>query len=123
MSNAALAETTSSRALAIARTFAAAFDALKEHAKQNPSEVAMLYESVASHIRSAAPMAMLVGPPPLIDETDAIIDLGEGSLVRLRVLDGKLNMYVCEPQGAHDVNVVLGETPREQLRAALGVVR
>jgi hypothetical protein len=110
-------------AMDLARYFAHGFEMAKELAKTQPSEVAAFYEAVAAHLRSAAPLA-LVGPAPLVPDgsSDALIDLGAGALVRLRVLDGQLNMYVCEA-AQHDVNVVLEERAREQLRAALGVVR
>jgi len=87
---------------------------------KSQSERQLIYDAITAHLRNASPMSF-AAPPPLIPEKDALIDLGEGRLVRLRILDGQLNMYVCEP--GHDANVVLPEMAREQLRAALGVVR
>jgi hypothetical protein len=107
--------------LDLARHFAACFEQAKELAKEQPAEVAALMEAVAAHLRSAAPLSLLAAPE-LQPSQDALIDLGEGRIVRLRVLDGRLNMYVCEGP-AHDASVALSEVAREQLRAALGSVR
>jgi hypothetical protein len=93
--------------------------ALDDHKSQ--PERSLIYSALAAHIRNASPMS-LVSLPDLVPSDDALIDLGAGALVRLRVLDGKLNMYVCEST-ARDVAVVVGDTAREQLRAALAVVR
>ncbi len=93
---------------------------LDEHKSQPERD--LVYQAIASHMRSAAPMAFVGAPAELVPTSDALIDLGAGQLVRLRVLDGRLNMYVCEA-ASHDVNVVLDDSKREQLRAALGVVR
>lgn len=110
----------SSPAQAAISTLRSALSKLDDLRSQPEREI--VYSALVAHVRSAMPM-LLVGAPPLPDGTkDALIDLGEGRLVRLRVLDGALNMYVCET-GSHDVNVRLSEAQREQLRAALGAVR
>lgn len=92
---------------------------LDEHKSQPERD--LVYQAIAAHMRSAAPMAF-AGPADLVPQQDALIDLGSGAMVRLRVLDGKLNLFVCE-NAQHDANVVLDEPKRELLRAALGVVR
>ncbi len=95
---------------------------LDEHKSQPERD--LVYQAIAAHMRNASPMAFTGAPPAdLVPTQDALIDLGAGQLVRLRVLDGRLNMYVAEGSGLHDVNVVLDDSKREQLRAALGVVR
>lgn len=48
----------SPRGRAIQRTLAQVFEALKEHSKLEPVEVAEIYEAVAAHIRSTAPKAL-----------------------------------------------------------------
>lgn len=54
------------RGTTIARTFASAFEALKEHAKQFPAEAAELAQHLGAHLRSAWPMAQLVDTGPVV---------------------------------------------------------
>jgi hypothetical protein len=112
---------TASTSLDLARRFAHLFEQAKELAKSAPSDVSNLYEAIASHLRSAAPMS-LVQPPALADGPDLLIDLGAGQVIRVRPIDGRLNLHVFET-AQHDAAVVLSETARAQLVAALEVVR
>lgn len=48
----------SPRGRAIQRSLLANFEAIKEHAKLYPHESALLFESIAAHLRSAAPQAL-----------------------------------------------------------------
>lgn len=94
---------------------------LDDHKSQ--PERAVVYAAVAAHLRSASPMSF-TGVPDLVPagSPDALIDLGAGALIRLRILDGKLNLFVCEA-AQHDASVTLSEEHRAQLRGALEAVR
>lgn len=99
-----------SRAVALSRTFAAAFEALKEYAKTNPAEVAQLYEAIAGHLRSAAPLTLLasvpelaigpvVSPPAVKPETSVRVDLGDGASYHLVIADEFLRMQFFDVTG------------------------
>jgi hypothetical protein len=112
---------TSPRFIHLARTFAAAFQAVAEHAKAHPHEADRLYESVAGHLRSAAPMTLL-GVSDVVEPTaEATISLGDGARVEVRMLDGKLNLYVADAL-QHDADVGLTASQAEQLRRDLARV-
>jgi hypothetical protein len=68
----------SPRGTALARTFAAAFEALKEHSKAHQGEAVVLAGQVAAHLRSAFPMEALAVVAP----TTPAADLSE--LAKLR---------------------------------------
>lgn len=51
----------SPRGQALQRSLAATFEALKEHAKRHPDEVAEIYAAIAAHVRSAQPQALQAG--------------------------------------------------------------
>src|SRR5690242_18225688 len=99
--------------LSLAQKFAALFEEAKEQQKSDPQGVIQVAEAVAAHLRSWQPLVLLGAPPPLTGEQDALIDLGEGQIVRLHILDGKLNMLTVESP-ARDTNVVIGERARAE---------
>lgn len=108
--------------LDLARRFAACFEAAKELQKTQSSEVAALFEAVAAHLRSAAPLALL-GPSSMLEPlTEARIPLADGALVELTVTERGVLMYVQDASG-HDVAVPVPAVPAEEIRAALARVR
>jgi len=127
----ALAAGLSPRGLALQRTFAAAFEAAKEHAKTAPHEVAQLFEMLAAHLRSAAPLAL--GALATLDvatiepETSVRVDLGDGASYNLAIVDGFLRLQMFDVTGdetMHHFEVQAGKTFRDDLSrvlAAMGV--
>lgn len=117
----------SPRARALQRTFAAAFDAAKEHAKQHPHEVALLYEIIASHLRSASPMSLEVtmpldsAPVPLDPETSVRRDLDDGAAYELRI-DNSLLMVRIDDVTGDNAMVHLDPQRGRELRDDLGRV-
>lgn len=133
----------SSRGVALLRTFAAAFEAAKEHDKLHPHEVQMINESIAAHLRSSAPLSMTMpipdtGPVPRF-EPEALpsggmsVQLEDGSwyeLIRAERQGGQVvRMYVRDGT-AHDVVLMLSPARAEELRvnvarvlAAIGAKR
>ena len=55
-----------SKGAAILRTFQAAFAALGEHAKIQPTEAALLGQHIAAHLRASLPMAFLIDTGPVM---------------------------------------------------------
>lgn len=102
-----LAESMSQRGRALQRTFAAAFEAAKEHAKTHPHEVAQLFEMLASHLRSAAPMALGATAPVALElvpaqiepETSIRVDLGDGAAYHLAIADAFLRLQMFDVTG------------------------
>lgn len=58
----------STRGLAIARTSAAVFEAIREHAKDYPDEAERLYGLHAAHLRAAVPWVLAALPDPLLEK-------------------------------------------------------
>lgn len=111
----------SPRFTSLARTLAATFAAIVEHAKSHPDEADRLFEAIAAHLRSAAPMVLL-GVPDAIDPiAEATIQLSERARIEIRRLDGKLNLYVHDELD-HDADVGLTDAKAEEIRAALARV-
>lgn len=125
----------SDRGRALQRTFAAAFEAAKEHAKHHPHEVVQLYELIASHLRSAAPLSLaadvpvaLASVPPAIDpETHLRRELADGAAYELKI-DGALLMLqffdVTGDNAMHHFDALGGKDFRDDLSrvlAAMGV--
>jgi hypothetical protein len=101
---------TTSRGVALSRTFVAAFEALKEHAKTHPAEVARLYEAIAGHLRSAAPLTLLVSVPEVVamaanvpeaiePETHIRRDLGDGAAYDIGISDRFLRLVMVDVTG------------------------
>lgn len=105
----------------LARRFASDFEAVKELQKSQPAEVAVLYESIAAHLRSAAPMSLL-GVAALEPLTEAKVPLGDGAVVELTSTDRGVLMYVADASG-HDVAVPVHAQQAEEIRTALARVR
>jgi hypothetical protein len=109
----------SDRAQALVRTFRAAFAALDDHKSQ--AERDQVYAIVASHLRSASPMAM--GAVDIIDPvSETTIPLADGARVDFVVDDGTLVMYVVEASGkdaAVPINAQRGEQVRRELARVL----
>lgn len=105
---------TATRIVAHLQAALAALDDLKSQ----PERTA-IYDVIAAHLRSASPMSFHAPAPVALDTPDLLIDLGAGSLIRLRMIDEKLTLYVGE-SGAHDAAVTLTDGQRAQLAAALG---
>lgn len=84
----------SDRGRHISRTFAAAFEALKEHAKQHPAEVADIYERLAAHLRSVAPLTLLT--PTLDTGPIARIEPPVNEIERSICADGKYRLSFDE---------------------------
>lgn len=95
----------------------AALDDLKSQPERD-----LIYQVIASHVRSAAPMAF-TGAADLVEpQQEAVVHLDDGQRVELRMIDGRLNLYAAESH-ERDTNVRISEGQREQLRLALGAVR
>ena len=73
----------SPRGNALARTFAAAFSALSEHAKLHSGEAVVLAGQVAAHLRSAFPMEAITAGEPT--EPEIVEDLSELGKLRAEV--------------------------------------
>ena len=73
----------SPRGNALARTFAAAFSALSEHAKLYTGEAVVLAGQVAAHLRSAFPMEAITAGEPT--EPEIVEDLSELGKLRAEV--------------------------------------
>lgn len=89
---------------ALARTFAAAFDALS---RLSPAEAALLWHTIASHIRSAEPMALAAAQPVAMAAVK--VPIGDG-WYELRAEDGTIQLYVMDASG-HDVSIPLTTVP------------
>lgn len=82
---------TSARATAIARTFAAAFEALREHGKRHPAEAQQIAESLSAHLRSAYPMSTMLdtGPVAKLDPVASVErELADGSRYHMHSENG-----------------------------------
>jgi len=132
----ASASTMSDRGRALMRTFAAALEAAKEHAKKYPHETQAIHESLAAHLRSAAPLSMLVplpdtGPAPRFEPSELVtpsggmsVQLEDGSWYELRRSDSHgaaVQLYVRD-EFQHDVAVRLIPARAEELRTNIGRV-
>lgn len=80
----------SPRGYALARTFAAAFEALKEHSKAHGGESVVLAGQVAAHLRSAFPMEAIATVVP----ADRAEDASEFDKLRAEV-DAMRPVYVA----------------------------
>lgn len=131
------ANTMSDRGRALMRTFAAALEAAREHAKKYPHETQAIHEALAAHLRSVAPLSMLVplpetGPvprlePELVTPSGGMsVQLEDGSwyeLIRCANARGAptVRMYVRD-EAAHDVVLMLVPARAEELRTNLARV-
>lgn len=95
------------RSQALARTFAAAFAALAEHAKTQPAEAETLMASVASHVRSTSPLA-LAEPVREVER-----DLADGSRYRLSHEAGCATLVLTDHEETTAVSTL---TPVEAIR-------
>jgi hypothetical protein len=118
------ASSLSPRALALARTFSAAFEALKDHSKHSPAEQQQLYEMIAAHLRNAAPLALFALPDPALAPVDVPlplhIDLEGGAFVEVCLRDdGRRSLYVHD-EHEHDADVALTAAQVSVVVHALG---
>jgi hypothetical protein len=100
----------SPRGTALARTFAAAWSALREHAKEHPDEAMLLAQHNIGHVRSAYPQAlhelaadlMLPAVPPPIPQQHPIVEskpLPSGAIERAVGTDGACFVVRAEVVG------------------------
>ncbi len=106
----------SDRGRALIRTFQAAFHALIDH--KSEAERMAIYDVIASHVRSSAPMALLGHADTLEPLTESMIVLADGAFVELRAVDGKVSLYVMDTTSG-DACVSLTAAHVEQLRRDL----
>lgn len=110
------------RGTALARTFAAAFQALVEHAKAHPSEAAQLADVVASHLRSSYPQSLSALPDPQLTPAVATLplhmDTRGGSVDLYRSEDGALVLLVTDM--SHDAAVTISEQQLATMVQAAG---
>lgn len=107
-------------ALSIIASFRAAFAALDDHRSQPERD--LVYAVVASHLRSAAPMALLGSADTLAPITEARIPLGDGAFVELSAPDGRLSLYLHDSTGS-DAAAPMTLAQAHELWAVLARVR
>lgn len=100
----------SPRAFHLVRTFRAAFAALDD--LKDPHEQQQIAEVIAAHLRSSAPLAL--GATTVEPATEIVVTLTDGARVELRVLDGRINLYVHDAL-EHDADVGLTQQQAAQL--------
>lgn len=109
----------SSRGFAIVSDLRRSLNALDDHPG---SERQQIYELLAAHLRSAAPMALLGGAADVEPLRQEKIALASGGSVELVVDDGVTVMLVVEPSGK-DAAVAVNAQKAGELRTVLARVR
>jgi hypothetical protein len=104
--------------IAWARSF---FAALDDH--RNPAEKQRIYDFVAAHVRSAAPMSFALPDPALAGEQGPVVrPLRSGARYELTRTDDQTLLYLVGADG-HDVDLILDEAERAVMAKDLGVGR
>lgn len=111
----------SDRGTTIVRSLQSVLHALDEH--KSPAERAAIYESLAAHIRSAAPMSLLGVADTLEPLREITIPGADGARVEVKAIDNgdQLDFYVQDATG-HDADVVLSPAAASQLRDGIARV-
>lgn len=83
------------RESALIRTFRAAFAALDDLRQKLPEAASRIADIVASHMRSAHPMAMLSMPAP--DPVSSVSrDLGDGARYDISIVGGCIVLHIVD---------------------------
>lgn len=110
-----------SPSLDLACQFASLFELAKELQKSQPSEVAVVLEAVAEHLRSVAPLSLL-GVSTLDPLEEFIVPLADGARIELRTMDGRTGLYVLDA-AHHDALALMNAAQCEELATGLRRVR